>query len=253
MSGVSLKGQIRIGRGKEAAKKLREKRLIPGVVYGGTAGPVHVTIDPLELAKALGTHAGENALITLSVAGDGERTTTVILKELQRDPVRGEPLHVDFLEISMKRKIKIQVPLRFVGEPIGVRDKGGFLEQHLREVTVECLPGAIPDQIQLEVGSLDVGDSIHVRDLRPPEGVKIVEDAERPVVSVLAVAVVVEEAPPAEAKPAEPEVVGRKEAKPVEPEVVGRKEAKPVEPEVVGKKEAKEAREGKKEARKAEG
>ncbi len=223
MADVSLKGQIRIARGKEAAKKLRGKRLIPGVVYGGTAGPVHVTIDPLELAKALGTHARENALITLSLAGDGERTTTVILKELQRDPVRGEPLHVDFLEISMKRRIKVQIPLRFVGEPIGVKDKGGFLEQHLREVTVECLPGAIPDQIQIEVSSLDVGDAIHVRDLTPPEGLKVLEDGARAVVSVLAVTVAVEEAAPAEAKPAEPEVVGKKEAKPAEPEVVGRK------------------------------
>jgi large subunit ribosomal protein L25 len=236
MAGVSLNGQIRIARGKEAAKKLRGRRLIPGVVYGGTAGPVHVTIDPLELAKALGTHAGENALITLSLAGDGERTMTVILKELQRDPVRGEPLHVDFLEISMKRRIKVQVPLRFVGEPVGVRDKGGFLEQHLREVTVECLPGAIPDQIQVEVGSLDVGDAIHVRDLTPPEGLKILEDSARPVVSVLAVTVAVEEAAPAEAKPAEPELVGKKEAKPAEPELVGKKEAKPAEPELVGKK-----------------
>jgi len=236
MADVSLKGQIRIARGKEAAKKLRGKRLIPGVVYGGTAGPVHVTIDPLELAKALGTHARENALITLSLAGDGERTTTVILKELQRDPVRGEPLHVDFLEISMKRRIKVQIPLRFVGEPIGVKDKGGFLEQHLREVTVECLPGAIPDQIQIEVSSLDVGDAIHVRDLTPPEGLKVLEDGARAVVSVLAVTVAVEEAAPAEAKPAEPEVVGKKEAKPAEPEVVGKKEAKPAEPEVVGRK-----------------
>ncbi len=212
MAGVSLKGQIRIERGKEATKKLRGRRLIPGVVYGGTAAPVHVTIDPLELARALGTHAGENALITLALAGDGGRTTTVILKELQRDPVRGEPLHVDFLEISMKRKIKVQIPLRFVGEPIGVKDKGGFLEQHVREVTVECLPGAIPDQIQVEVSSLDVGDSIHARDLAPPEDVKVLEDGARPVVSVLAVAVAVEEAAPAEAKPAEPEVVGKKEA-----------------------------------------
>jgi large subunit ribosomal protein L25 len=223
MAGVSLRGQIRIALGKEAARKLRGRRLIPGVVYGGTAGPVHVAVDPLELVKALGTRAGENALITLSLAGDGERTTTVILKELQRDPVRGEPLHVDFLEISMKRRIKVQVPLRFVGEPIGVRDKGGFLEQHLREVTVECLPGAIPDQMQIDVSSLDVGDAIHVRDLTPPDGVKVMEDGARAVVSVLAVTVAVEEAAPAEAKPAEPEVVGRKEAKPAEPEVVGKK------------------------------
>ena len=215
MAGASLKGQIRTGIGKQVARKLRSQRLIPGVVYGGPIGAVAVTVDPLELTKALGTEAGENVLITFSLAGDGERTTTVILKELQRDPVRGRPLHVDFLEISMKRKIRVQIPLQCMGEPIGVKNKGGFLEQHLREVTVECLPGAIPDQIRVEVGHLDLGDSIHVRDLTTTAEVKVVEDGARPVVSVLAVAVVAEEAAPAEEKPAEPEVVGKKEAKEV--------------------------------------
>lgn len=215
MAEVSLKGHVRAERGKGAAKKLRFRRLIPGVVYGGSAGAVPVTIDPLELTKALGTGAGENVLITLSLAGDGERTTTVILKELQRDPVRGGPLHVDFLEISMKRVIRVQVPLHFVGEPVGVKNKGGFLEPHLREVTVECLPGAIPDQIRVDVSHLDLGDSLHVRDLAPTEGVKVVDDGGRPVVSVLAPAAVVEEVAPVEEKPAEPEVVGKKEAKEV--------------------------------------
>lgn len=215
MAGASLKGQIRTGLGKQVARKLRSARLIPGVVYGGEAGAVPVTVDPLELTKALGTGAGENVLITLSLAGDGERTTTVILKELQRDPVRGGPLHVDFLEVSMKRKIKVQVPLQFVGEPTGVKNKGGFLEQHLREVTVECLPNAIPEQIRIDVSHLDLGDAIHVRDLAATAGVKLLDDGGRPVVSVLALAAVAEEAAPAEEKPAEPEVVGKKEAKEV--------------------------------------
>ena len=214
MADVVLKGQIRAGLGKEAAKKLRRQRLIPAVVYGGATGPVPVEINPLELAKALGTGAGENVLITLSLAGDGERAATVILKELQRDPVKGEPLHADFLEISMKRKIKVQVPLHFVGEATGVKNKAGFLEQHLREVTVECLPGAIPSQIQVEISNLDLGDAIHVRDLTVSGDIRLLEDAGRPVVSVLAPRAVVEEAAAAvEEKPAEPEVVGKKEAK----------------------------------------
>jgi large subunit ribosomal protein L25 len=216
MAEMLLKGQIRTGLGKQAAKKLRRQRLIPAVVYGGAAGPVPVTINPLDLAKALGTRAGENVLITLSLAGDGERATRVILKELQRDPVKGEPLHADFLEISMKRKIRVQIPLQFVGEAIGVKNKGGFLEQHLREVTVECLPGAIPGQVQVDVSHLDLGNAIHVRDLTMAGDVRLLEDAARPVVSVLAPRAVVEEAAPAvEEKPAEPEVVGKKEAKEV--------------------------------------
>lgn len=227
MADVVLKGQIRSGLGKQAARKLRRQRLIPGIVYGGAAGPVPVTVNPLDLAKVLGTGAGENVLITLSLQGEGERSTTVILKELQRDPVRGEPLHADFLEIFMKRKIKVQIPLQLVGEPIGLKTKDGFLEQHLRELTVECLPGAIPGQIQVDVSHLDLGDSIHVRDLTITEGLRVLEDGARAVVSVLAPrAVVEEEAAPVEEKPAEPEVVGKKEAKEVKE---GKEEAGKVE------------------------
>lgn len=227
MADVLLTGQIRPGLGKEAARKLRRQRLIPAIVYGGAAGPVSVAINSLDLAKALATAAGENALITLSLEGDGGRATTVILKELQRDPVKGEPLHADFLEVSMKRKIKVQVPLQLVGEAIGVKTKGGFVEQHLREVTVECLPGAIPVHIQVEIGHLDLGHAIHVRDLTVSGDIKLLEDAARPVVSVLVPRAVVEEA-------------------------VAAVEEKPAEPEVVGKKEAKEAKEGKEESGKAE-
>ena len=216
MAEVVLKGQLRTGLGKQAARKLRSQRLIPAIVYGGAAGPVPVAVSPLGLARALGTEAGENVLITLSLAGDGERSTTVILKELQRDPVHGKPLHADFLEISMERKIRVQIPLQFVGEAIGVKNKGGFLEQHLREVTVECLPGAIPGQLQVEVSQLDLGDAIHVRDLTVGADVRVLEDPARAVVSVLAPRAVVEEVAAAvEEKPAEPEVVGKKEAKEV--------------------------------------
>ena len=226
MAEVVLKGQIRTGLGKGAARKLRQQRMIPAVVYGGSAGQVPVTINPLELAKVLSTGAGENVLITLLLVGDGERTITVILKELQRDPVRGNPLHADFVEISMKRRIRVQIPIQLTGEPIGVRNKGGFMEQHLREVSIECLPGAIPKQITVEVTDLDVGDAVHVRDLPVPEDVRVVDDPARAVVSVLILRAVVEEAPvTVEEKPAEPEVVGKKEAKPAEPEVAGKKEA----------------------------
>lgn len=214
MAEAVLKGQVRMGVGKGVARKLRQQRLIPAVVYGGASGSMAVVINPLEMLKLLGTGAGENILITLSLEGDGERSRTVILKELQRDPVRGEPLHADFLEISMKRKIRVQIPLRIVGEAIGVKVKGGFLEQHLREVSVECLPGAIPSYIQVDVSQLDLGHAIHVRELTVGGDIRVLEDPARPVVAVLIQRVAVEEAAAtAEEKPAEPEVVGKKEAK----------------------------------------
>ena len=221
MQELVLKGQVRTQIGKEAAKKLRRQRLIPAVVYGGASEPTAVTVNPLDMMKLLATGAGENALITLALDGDGERSRTVILKALQRDPVRGGPLHADFLEVSMTRKIKVQIPLKLVGEAIGVKLKGGLLEQHLREVTVECLPTAIPGHIQVDISHLDLGHAIHVRELTVEGDVKVVEDPARSVVTVLVQRVAAEGAAVAE------------EEKPAEPEVVG------------GKKEAKEAKEGK--------
>ena len=215
MADTVLKGQVRMQTGKGIAKKLRRQQLIPAVVYGGTSGPMAVTVNPLEMAKVLRTGAGENVLITLSIEGDGERSRTVILKELQRDPVREGPLHADFLEISMKRKIRVQIPLRIVGEAIGVKLKGGILEQHLREVSVECLPGAIPSHIQVDVSHLDLGHTIHVRELTVEGDIRVLEDPARPVVAVMIQRVAAEEeaAAAAEEKSTEPEVVGKKEAK----------------------------------------
>ncbi|WP_337286823.1 50S ribosomal protein L25 [Candidatus Methylomirabilis sp.] len=213
MAEAVLKGQIRTQVGKGVAKKLRRQRLIPAVIYGGASGPMAVTINPLEMSKLLGTGAGENVLITLSLEGDGEPSRTVILKELQRDPVRGGAMHADFLEISMKRKIKVQIPIRLAGEAIGVKLRGGLLEQHLREVSVECLPGAIPSHIHVDVSHLDLGHAIHVRELTVGEDIKVLEDPAKPVVTVLIQRVAMEEAAGAtEEKPAEPEVV-KKEAK----------------------------------------
>lgn len=216
MEHAVLKGQVRMQIGKGAAKKLRRQRLIPAVVYGGPSGPTAVAVNPLEMMKLLGTGAGENVLITLALDGNGESSRTVLLKELQRDPVRGGPLHADFLEVSMKRKIKVQVPVRLSGEAVGVKIKGGLLEQHLREVTVECLPGAIPSRIQVDISQLDLGHAIHVRELTVAGDLRVLDDPARPVVSVLVQRVAAEgAAAAAEEGQAEPEVVGKKEAKEV--------------------------------------
>lgn len=216
MEELVLKGQVRTQVGKGAAKKLRRQRLIPAVVYGGTSGPTAVTINPFEMMKLLGSGAGENVLISLALDGESEQSRTVILKALQRDPVRGGPLHADFLEVSMQRKIKVQIPVRLVGEAIGVKLNGGLLEQHLREVSVECLPGAIPSHIQVDISHLNLGHGIHVRELTVGGDIKVLEDPARPVVTVLVQRVAAEgAAAAAEEKPTEPEVVGKKEAKEV--------------------------------------
>ena len=228
MATVDLKGQVRTTLGKEGAKRLRRALRIPGVVYGGARGTIPVVVNPQELLSALG--AGENVLINLSLSsGAAPEEFTVILKELQVDPVKGRPLHADFLEISMERKIRVEVPLVLTGESVGVKGKGGILEQPLRQLFVECLPLAIPEKIVVDVSALDIGNAVHVRDLTVAEGIRILEDGARVVASVVApaaeeVAAVVEEE-----KPAEPEVVGKKEKEAEEAEAEGKPkaEAKP--------------------------
>jgi large subunit ribosomal protein L25 len=225
MATVNLQGEIRTAVGKAAAKRLRRALRIPGVVYGGKQVPLPVVVNPHELLSALG--AGENVLINLSVGGNaGTQTRTVILKELQLDPVKGRPLHADFMEVSMERKIRVEVPLILAGEPVGVKSKGGILEQPLRQLFVECLPLNIPERILVEVSALDIGDAVHVRDLTVGQGVRILEDTARVVASVVAPAAE-EVAAPVEEKPAEPEVVGKKEKAEAEAAAEGEAEAKP--------------------------
>ena len=224
MARVDLTGEVRTAVGKSQAKRLRRARRIPGIVYGGRQGPLPVVVNPQELLSAL--DAGENVLINLSLGkADGDQTRMVILKELQLDPVRGRPLHADFQEVSMERKIRVEVPLVLAGDSVGVKSKGGILEQPLRQLFVECLPLNIPERITVDVSSLDIGDTIHVRDLTVGEAVRILEDAGRVVASVVAPAAE-EAAAPVEEKPAEPEVVGKKEKVEAEAEAEA-KEAKP--------------------------
>ncbi len=225
MATVELSGEIRSAVGKAAAKRLRRNRRIPGIVYGGSRGPVPVTLSPRELATALGS--GENVLINLSLAGgDGPQSRMVILKSLQLDPVKGQPLHADFLEVSMDKKIRVEIPLALSGEPVGVKSKGGILEQSLRQVFVECLPLNIPERFVVDVSGLDVGNAVHVHDLSVGEGVRILEDLDRVLASVVAPEVEEVAAPTEEEKPAEPEVVGKKEKEGEETEAEAKPEGK---------------------------
>jgi large subunit ribosomal protein L25 len=225
MATVDLTGELRTGVGKGAARRLRQRQRIPGVVYGGPGGPIPVAVRPLDLLTALG--AGENVLINLSLAGGGEeQRRTVILKELQLDPVKGRPLHADFLEVSLDRKIRVEVPLVLIGDSVGVKGKGGILEQPLRQLAVECLPLNIPERISVDVASLDLGDAIHVRDLTIGEGIRILEDPHRVVASVTAPAAE-EVVAPVEEKPAEPEVLSKREREKAEAEPEPEAKAKP--------------------------
>jgi len=209
MATVDLQGELRSEMGKQVAKRLRRTKRIPAVVYGGQHAAVSVSVNPQELLAAL--ESGENTLISLSLTGGATPTTSlVILKELQRDPVKGLPLHADFQEVSMERKIRVEVPLVLSGEPIGVKDKGGILEHSLRQLSVECLPLNIPEKFVVDVAGLDIGNVLHVRDIGVAEGIRVLDDGGRVIASVSAPAAE-EVAAPTEEAPTEPEVVGKKE------------------------------------------
>lgn len=192
MSENLLSADNRTATGKGVNRRLRVAGQIPGVIYGKGRDAQSVVLDPKALEAVLQkSGAGLNTLIDLSVAG---RTDTVLVKELQRHPVYGRYLHVDFFQVDLSQKITVSVPIHFVGKARGV-EFGGILDHPLRELEVECLPRAIPEFVEVDVSALEIGESIHVSDLRLPEGVEVMTDAELPVASVVLPAAEVEATP----------------------------------------------------------
>lgn len=185
MSETSLAVEFREATGKGAARRLRRDGRIPGVVYGAEIDSVPISIDPAALDRLIRTsHAGVNTLIDLEgatqVAGK-----TVLVKELQREPVRGALMHADLFEVNVTETVRVSIPVHLHGTPHGVT-MGGLLDHALREIEIDCLPRAIPDEVVVDVAALDVGDSIHVSDLDLPEGVELHTAADLSVVSVVA-------------------------------------------------------------------
>ena len=197
MGDWALEVELREGTGKGVARKLRAAGRIPGVLYGRGEPPQSVVLDPRALERVITTSdAGMNTLIDLNIAGSRDRAERVVLvKELQRDPVRGAPLHVDFYQVDLTATIEVKVPIVLRGRPKGVELSGGILDQALRELDVECLPRAIPESITLDVSELEIGSSIHVRDLALPEGVVLRSDPDLSVASVITPKVEEEVAP----------------------------------------------------------
>ncbi len=213
MERMSLVASARTEIGKNAVKKVRQAGLVPAVLYGRGRAPVALAVDRRALLGALRTEAGRNVLIDLRVKRNGEEATdTVMIAEIQHDPIRREVLHVDLRQISLTEKIEARVPIQLTGVPEGIASGEGVLEQHLRELVVRCLPTAIPEQLTVDVAHLRVGGSLHVRDLPPSEGIEIVSPPEE-VIAAVVMPKVEEVAAPAEAAaPAEPEVIGREPA-----------------------------------------
>jgi large subunit ribosomal protein L25 len=176
--------EVREETGKGVARKLRAKGRIPGVCYGAGADTVPVALDPTPLEKALRTSAaGLNTLFGVQ-GGGAFNGKSVLIKELQRDPVQRNLLHADFYAVDLTKEIEVKVPLHLTGSAVGLMN-GGIVDHQLREIEISCLPTAIPESFSLDVSALNVGDSLHVRDIVLPEGVTLVSDPDLGVVSVV--------------------------------------------------------------------
>src|SRR6266404_1296296 len=180
---VSAKG--RTDRGKNAARRLRREGFIPAVVYGGKGGNFAVAVDPKALQKVLRSEAGRNAILKLDIAGQG--ATNAILKSWQVDPIRESFLHADFYRIAMDVAIRVTVPIQVKGEARGVKVDAGILELIMREIAVECLPGDIPEHIEVDVSDLGINDAIRVSGLEVSSKVKVLAAPDQVIVHVVSV------------------------------------------------------------------
>ena len=219
---ATLEATIRQTFGKNEARRTRREGQVPGVVYGaagerGSRDAKPIAVDPKALLRILHSDSGANTLISLMVPG--ETDTRVLVKEYQLDPVTHELLHADFYRIAMDRAIQVTIPLTIKGEPKGVKQQGGVLEFVRREIDIECLPGDIPEHVEIDVSELMLHQGVRVRDIATDAKWKPKSDLDMMVVHVIM--------PKAEEVPAAPEAAAAAApAAPAEPEVIkkGKKE-----------------------------
>src|SRR5437879_995808 len=206
---VKLKAELRASVGRSAVRKLRARGLIPAVVYGSNDKPQPLQVAARDVNAMMSHASGENVLVELEIAGE-KSSRTALVQEVQHSPVGGDIRHLDFHAISMDETIEAEVPLEPIGTANGVKNFGGLLEQSLRALTIECLPRDLPDRITVDISQLNIGDSIHVRDIQLPSGVASKVPPDLTAFSVLA-PTVEEEPVVAEAEAvAGPEVIGEK-------------------------------------------
>ena len=208
---VKLSASPRSEGGRNAVKQVRARGGVPAVIYGSKDKPANLEVSRRDIEALLSHAVGENILVELEIEENGKKTSRLsLIQEVQHHPLRGEILHVDFHAVSMTEKISADIVIESYGEPDGVKNFGGLLEQSMRTVTIRCLPQNLPEIIRVDVSAMKIGDSIHVRDLPLPADVEADEDADLTVFIVAEPAVV--EEPVVAAAPESPEVI--KEKKP---------------------------------------
>ncbi|MDR3458345.1 MAG: 50S ribosomal protein L25 [Verrucomicrobiae bacterium] len=184
MKSVALKAYPRSQVRQNVVKKLRVSGRVPATIYGRQTKPQNLEVNAREIGDLINHAASENLLVDLAVENDAKPKRLALVQEIQHHPVNGKVLHVDFHEVAENEKVTVQVPLEATGEPAGVKTGGGTLEHILHKLKVRCLPKDLPDQITVDVSSLEIGKSIHLGDIKAPEGVEIIGDKH---ISVLAV------------------------------------------------------------------
>ena len=206
---ITVRAVRRDGRGKNDSRRARREGQVPVTMYGGGVDAVSALVPLRELAAILRSDTGRNTIFTLDI--EGVEATEVMFADRQIDPVRSRLIHADFKRLVKGEKIEATVPLRLIGEPIGVREQSGVLEQIIRDVEIRCEPREIPEALEVDVTNLGVHDVLHVSDIPVSEGVEILNEPD----TVIATVGVVKEEPVAVVAPVEGEV-------PAEPEVIGK-------------------------------
>ena len=232
MATVSLSANARDGKGKGAARSLRSQGQVPAVICGHGRQPQPLALNARDLDKLLSHIQAESTVIEVTVDG---HTAKTLIREIQRHPIKRQILHVDFQALVAGEKVTVSIPIVLLGVPEGVRLEGGVLDQTLREIEIEVDPSNIPDHVEYDITNMVIGDSVHISDLKVPEGVEVIDDPETSVAVLAAPRAVIEEvaavAEPVEGEAgavAEPEVIGRgKEEEEGEAEEPGKKGESP--------------------------
>jgi len=211
METIDLHALVREKTGGRTPGRLRKEGIIPGVVYGKMKEPIHVQVERGAFARALHTSAGENVVLNLKLNNSKKAAVTVILKDMQHHIINDKVEHIDFQEISLTDKIQVKVHVQPKGEAAGVQ-QGGVLDVIHHEISIECLPTQIPEKLTIDISELQIGDSLHIKDLTFPEGVECLDDLEDVLLVVHAPKVETEEEAEEEAlegeeASAEPEVI----------------------------------------------
>ena len=209
---VKLSARPRVEAGRNAVGKVRARGAIPAVIYGAKDAARNLEVDKKDIENLLSRAVGENILVELEIRDGGKTTNRIsLIQEVQHHPVRGEIIHIDFHAVSMTEEIDAEVVLEHEGEPVGVKTFGGLLQQNMRSLPIRCLPQNLPEIIIVDVSGLNIGESLHVRDIKLPAGVVAVPDEDL-TVFLVSEPTVAEEPAVAVEEPVAPEVI--KEKKP---------------------------------------